>query len=199
MKKLLLTAVAAAGLSTGASATTIINENFQSGYGVFQPSGNVSLATGANYQPCCGTTGNTTNQFVAFGSGNQASGSIMSTSFNTSAGKTYTLTFDYGALGRGTDPLFVTAGGTTFSVSPTANNNLDTTFKPFTYSFAGTGGPSELRFQSGGVNDADAILDNVRLVATVPEPATWAMMILGFGIVGTGLRRRPRPTLAHAR
>ena len=26
--------------------------------------------------------------------------------------------------------------------------------------------------------------------AAVPEPATWAMMILGFGLVGEGLRRR---------
>jgi len=28
------------------------------------------------------------------------------------------------------------------------------------------------------------------LQAPVPEPATWAMMILGFGIAGYGLRRR---------
>lgn len=30
----------------------------------------------------------------------------------------------------------------------------------------------------------------------VPEPATWAMLALGFGIVGSAARRRPR--LAHA-
>jgi hypothetical protein len=32
----------------------------------------------------------------------------------------------------------------------------------------------------------------------VPEPATWAMMILGFAMVGAGLRlrRRPEPTIA---
>ena len=29
------------------------------------------------------------------------------------------------------------------------------------------------------------------LLGAVPEPATWAMMILGFGLIGTGLRRRP--------
>jgi len=28
-------------------------------------------------------------------------------------------------------------------------------------------------------------------VAAVPEPATWAMMLLGFGVIGTAMRRRP--------
>ena len=32
------------------------------------------------------------------------------------------------------------------------------------------------------------------LVAPTPEPATWAMMILGFGAVGTALRRRQKIT-----
>jgi hypothetical protein len=32
----------------------------------------------------------------------------------------------------------------------------------------------------------------------VPEPTTWAMMIAGFGLVGTALRRRPRVSTAFA-
>lgn len=31
----------------------------------------------------------------------------------------------------------------------------------------------------------------------VPEPATWAMMLLGFGIAGYAMRRRSRPKLAQ--
>ena len=31
---------------------------------------------------------------------------------------------------------------------------------------------------------------NIAAVAAVPEPATWAMFILGFGVLGAGLRRR---------
>jgi hypothetical protein len=33
-------------------------------------------------------------------------------------------------------------------------------------------------------------------VAAVPEPATWAFLILGMGAVGAALRRRPRPANA---
>ena len=36
----------------------------------------------------------------------------------------------------------------------------------------------------------------VRLQASVPEPATWAMMIMGFGFVGAALRRRRGARLA---
>ena len=35
-------------------------------------------------------------------------------------------------------------------------------------------------------------LGTVTLGGPVPEPATWAMMIAGFGLVGAGLRRRRR-------
>ena len=34
------------------------------------------------------------------------------------------------------------------------------------------------------------------LTSAVPEPATWAMMIVGFGLVGAALRRRPDPLAA---
>jgi len=32
--------------------------------------------------------------------------------------------------------------------------------------------------------------DNIAIVSVVPEPATWAMMITGFGLAGAALRRR---------
>ena len=35
-----------------------------------------------------------------------------------------------------------------------------------------------------------SFLDGVSLQADVPEPATWAMMLAGFGVVGFALRRR---------
>ena len=32
------------------------------------------------------------------------------------------------------------------------------------------------------------------VAGAVPEPATWAMMLLGFGAVGFSIRRKRRPT-----
>ncbi len=34
------------------------------------------------------------------------------------------------------------------------------------------------------------------LRSAVPEPATWAMMIIGFGLIGSTIRRRNRVALA---
>ena len=53
---------------------------------------------------------------------------------------------------------------------------------------------------SGGSADA---LRQVRIASTeggvppVPEPATWAMMLLGFGVVGYSMRRRRTPALSQ--
>ena len=45
---------------------------------------------------------------------------------------------------------------------------------------------------SSSVNSLEA--DNVRFTAAVPEPATWAMMLMGFAMVGAGMRYRSRQT-----
>jgi hypothetical protein len=40
------------------------------------------------------------------------------------------------------------------------------------------------------------LYDNFSFQADVPEPATWAMMITGFGLTGSAARRRARPAKA---
>ena len=58
---------------------------------------------------------------------------------------------------------------------------------------AGNGGSFRLQFGTNGVGDnVGPILDNVSvgISSAVPEPATWAMMIAGFGLVGSAMRRR---------
>lgn len=48
-------------------------------------------------------------------------------------------------------------------------------------------------YSAGASDNQGALLDNVELsIASVPEPATWAMMIMGFGLVGGTMRSRSR-------
>jgi len=187
LKKSLLAAAAAVAITGTANAASILDENFENGFGAFSPNGNVAVANGAAYAGCCGTDPANTNNFVAFGGDNQASGSIMSASFATVLGQVYSLTFDFTALGNGSETLFANVGSQAFAVNPVANANL--VFQTATFAFTGTGAPTMLSFTSSGINNVDALVDNV-VVAAVPEPATWTMMILGFGAVGYGMRKR---------
>ena len=69
----------------------------------------------------------------------------------------------------------------------TANMN----YLPGSFTFTATGTQTLLSFQSGSTEGAyGAVLDAVEVIAPVPEPATWAMMLLGFGAIGFGLRKR---------
>lgn len=47
-----------------------------------------------------------------------------------------------------------------------------------------------LQFNGLGNTAADFVVDNISMTQAVPEPATWAMMLAGFGIAGASLRRR---------
>jgi PEP-CTERM motif len=52
---------------------------------------------------------------------------------------------------------------------------------------------------TGTDDNRGPLLDNLRFsIAAVPEPGTWAMMILGFGLIGGALRTRKRAVLALA-
>ena len=80
------------------------------------------------------------------------------------------------------------------------NNNLANTFQTYTGSFV-AGASATIRFGDLGgpidtqANNVDFVLDNVS-VAAVPEPSTWAMMILGFAGIGfIANRRRPQAVL----
>ncbi len=69
---------------------------------------------------------------------------------------------------------------------------------------------TNLVYNSNGDPAKDIVVDRVYAIRTtdaatvfvpqttltVPEPASWAMMLAGFGLVGLGLRRRPPTALA---
>lgn len=43
--------------------------------------------------------------------------------------------------------------------------------------------------------NGNVLLGGLSLTRAVPEPATWALMLLGFGGIGFAMRRRTRPAL----
>ncbi|QMW22659.1 PEPxxWA-CTERM sorting domain-containing protein [Sandaracinobacteroides saxicola] len=125
-------------------------------------------------------------------SGNQRTGSVDDFAFN--------LTFNQPTSGC---CLGVDSGPATFDFP--AWLNILNQVGPYTESVAGgrpfvtysawfiasQSGSFQLSFAGTGTGNANIgpILDNV-LVSQVPEPATWAMLIAGFGMVGFALRRR---------
>ncbi len=83
------------------------------------------------------------------------------------------------------------------SVSHSSGTTNDLDWKTYTGSFVGTGASETLNFTntSPTTGNAGIFLDAIS-VSAAPEPATWMMMIGGFGVAGVAMRRRRRETLA---
>jgi hypothetical protein len=186
-----------------ALANLVSNGDFETGtFSNWTANGAVAVLTGSDYQPCCGTTGSPaelSNHFASFGAGNVAiNGTTIAQTFSTVAGQTYSYSFNYGALGAGSEQLQfeVITGVSTQTLTAVANDNLHTVFQTATGSFVASSSTTNISFGDLGTladtsgTNVDFIIDNVS-VAAVPEPSTWAMMILGFlGVGFVAYRRR---------
>jgi hypothetical protein len=78
----------------------------------------------------------------------------------------------------------------TTALSHTSQPDDDTSFN---YSFFDSDLPSGSLSLSGRISQID-----VQVAGAVPEPATWAMLIVGFGLVGGMMRRRRSGMLGAA-
>lgn len=121
-------------------------------------------------------------------------GTITQT-FATTAGASYLLTFLYGNNPGGA-PRSANVSVGDFAGTITSTSGL--TYNSFSQLFTATGSSTTLTFASfGGSGNAGIALDNVSVTA-VPEPATWGMMILGFGLIGAAARRRQNVRVSFA-
>jgi hypothetical protein len=110
------------------------------------------------------------------------------------AAGTYTLEFDLGGNDRGRAPKTtqITFGSFSEQITLASAAGLN----PFSVTFVTTGG--NLVFTELGRSDnVGNVLDDVSLISDVPvtgvpELASWAMMIIGFGSVALQTRRRNR-------
>lgn len=134
-------------------------------------------------------------------------GVSLSQQIQTVAGAEYQLTFEAGNFGPGLTPgpqaVYAEINGVSTQVFGGRGNDINAFMQLKTIDFVGAGGFMTIAFSAAGgdTRSNDLFLDNISVVQTrdapppvggvaVPEPATWALMLSGFGLAGAGLRRR---------
>ena len=194
---------AAAGLTAApASAATIINGSFELGT---DPGASFSTLAAGSSAITGWTIGGAGVDYIG-GYWNASDGvrSVdlsalsaggVSQNITTVAGKTYKVTFDMAGNpdgGFGDKLMVVTSNGfnpqiNSFTVGA-ANTHLNMGWQSMSYMFtAGPGTVTNIAFASDEYNPYGPALDNIGISA-VPEPTTWALMILGFGAAGGMIR-----------
>ena len=111
---------------------------------------------------------------------------------DTVAGMQYTLGFDignstlpnFGATGS----LLASAGGISQTFTNTGNDGINS-WQHFSLDFVATGSKTDISLLTQGGGNYIG-LDNVSVMAAVPEPQTYGMLLGGLGLIGFALARR---------
>lgn len=116
----------------------------------------------------------------------------LSQVLSTLAGQTYTLTYYLATHGDSNSSFSALWNGQLVTGSALVDPNSNGIYTLYSFLVTGTGSDT-LTFQETDVPSWMA-LDDISLtpneVGAVPEPATWAMMLLGFGAIGAAMRRK---------
>ena len=203
MRSLFAAAAAAALLPASANAAGFVNGSFELGAspGLFTTiaGGNSSTITGWT------VTGSGVDYIGNYWAAQNLSRSIdlngigqggIQQTFDTAAGTVYNVSFWLAGNPDGapiTKNVLVGASGANsaaYTFNFTGFNQFDMGWVNYTYRFVATGASTTLSFASQDAGSYGGALDNVSVTGAVPEPATWAMMILGFGLIGGAMRRR---------
>jgi len=186
-------AVALSVMAVPAQAALVVNGDFQTGNFTGWTVSSDEDSNASVQMPFDGEEGDYRAVFVGSGV------SDLAQTFATVAGSQYRLTFDalvdfpFARMAAPPAPgevrMLVTIDGQEVEVPSDTGGGLTNYALDFTGS-----GASRLLFQIAA-GPGRWQLDNVIVtptVAAVPEPATWAMMLTGFGIAGLSLRSRRR-------
>lgn len=196
-------AILAATLGTAQAATVFFDDFEANGLGT----PNVNLTQNvANWTVTTGTVDVIgTDYFQWYGTGRYldmngssgAPGRIEQTIGGLTAGKKYTLSFNYGynQNSGSNEQLSFGIGNLAGALNPADFALvLGTTFNLATYTFKATGSTQSLFFADTGATTGDnggPILDNVRVdVAPIPLPAAAPLLIAGLGALAMVRRRR---------
>ena len=171
----------------GTQATTNAVNQFGDSQGYFRDNFSVLSPDGGN--------------FVALDGDINYNGQLSQTLTGLTAGKNYTVSFSWAAsqlrnrTGATTEQLVVGFGSATQATSVVAvpSEGFRGWFKE-KFNFTADGASQVLSFLSVGTPAGlppIAALDGVSVTA-VPEPSSWAMLLVGFGLIGLGVRSRTR-------
>jgi hypothetical protein len=199
IKSMLSVLVISASMAT-ANAATIVNGNFEGAVTPTPGGGNVPVGWTANTaygetdfnQVLAGqginnaapalSIGNNDNQFPQ--------PATLSQTFADTAGTVYQVDFFWRANGAGDPNAFLTLAAGSGSIT-LLESSLPTSFAEASFTFTGDG--TDTLSISAQTNPSDWFVDDISLSAVtsaVPEPSTWAMMILGFFGLGFMAYRR---------
>jgi choice-of-anchor C domain-containing protein len=202
---------AACGVATSAGAAAFTNGSFENGVdpgGAFVTLGNGSTGitgwvVGGDSVDYIGGYWQAEDGSRSVDLSGNANGSVSQT-FDTLAGHSYAVNFFLAGNPDGGPAAKVaisSADGSqlqtnTFTVTG-SDSHSSMGWQAYTYNFTAATNSTTLSFASATGTAYGPALDNVS-VAGVPEPASWAMMLLGFGGLGAVLRRQRRPVAALA-
>ena len=209
--RLSLTALAASiALTFSANAATIVNGSFETGT---NPGGFTTVGAGGTDITGWTVSGNSVDYIGSYWTAQDGARSIdlagngigtISQILSTVAGQAYQVSFWIARNpDNGINPRTGFVGWNGSNSQFTFNNSTSTAanmgWEQRSFIFGATGATTTLSFSSDAATAAGfygPALDNVS-IAAVPEPATWMMLILGFGLVGGAMRRR-KPVAALA-
>ncbi len=216
--RILLALASTLAFAASAQAVTIVNGSFESGVSLGE-TGQVTLAGGDTTSITGWTVFPAGVDYVsssvwAAANGSRSvdlsaldAGGIGQRITDLIVGQTYRINFDLSA--NPNDPALrpkdkrmqvLVSGHTpgmftyTLTDANAANNML---YQLEHYTFVATGTSMNIAFQSLVRDQYGPVLDNVS-ISVVPEAATWAMLIAGFGMVGVATRRRRQPPVVTA-
>jgi choice-of-anchor C domain-containing protein len=206
VRSVVLSAVTAAGLMAAgaAGAATFTNGSFENAS--VDPGGAfVTLLAGSTAIDGWTVTGDSIDYIGGYWQPQDGSRSIdlsgnapggVSQTFDTLVGHSYLVNFFLAGNpdgGTGAKVAISSATGgpsqsNTFLVGG-SNTRADMGWQAYQYHFVATGASTTLTFSSATDTPYGPALDNVS-VAGVPEPAEWALMLVGFGGLGAAMRRK---------
>jgi hypothetical protein len=127
-------------------------------------------------------------------------GAISQTINGLVVGQKYSVSFEwaaaqqYGYTGPTTEQWLVSLGSSTQATAVYSDaNHASSSWMNETMTFTATSTSEVLSFLAKGTPNGEppfSLLDGVSMVAAVPEPETWGMLIGGLGLIGLMARRR---------